>query len=127
LEVNITSLLECIFPHSEEQEVLLDNNEDAAVTEIEKDRAGEGAAKVKRSGQAVNLPERYCNDTALTATYERMMSDAEKVYYGYMAKCPDEDHKAALELSFLCSNHVFPMERKLEMTKYHIQDECHLF
>jgi hypothetical protein len=54
-----------------------------------------------------------------------MLLDAEKVYYGYMAKCPDEKHKAALELSFLCSNHAFPLERKLEMTNYHMQDECH--
>jgi hypothetical protein len=73
------------------------------------------------------LPEHYWDDTTLTATYERMLLDAEKVYYGYMAKSPDENNKAPLELSFLCSNHFFPLERKLEMTKYHMQDECHLF
>ena len=99
LEVNITPLLEYIIPHNEEQEVMAGNNEDADVTEIEKVKAGEGKPKLTRSGRAVNIPERYRDVTALTVSYEMMLSDAEKVYYDYMTNCPDENHKVALELS----------------------------
>jgi hypothetical protein len=79
LEVKITPLLKCIVPHNEDQDVIPGNNEAADVIETDNVKAGEGAAKLTRSGRAVKLPERYCNVTALTASYEMMLSDAEKV------------------------------------------------